>query len=374
MIGVKYLGPYQDSSGYGEATRNAIMALTTAGADICTEKIVFTKHHSDNPSVRTIQELSERKPDYKINILHVTPDLYKNYIEKGKYNIGHLFWETDRLPNAWVPSCNLLNEVWTGSELNAKAIRSSGVTVPIYIYPQSINTDIPEVRPYKIKDFDGLLFYSIFEWKERKNPRALLESFWKEFKGLTDVALLIKAHIGDYEKEGVEKILHEARLWKNTLGFKDTPKVFICTNHLTYEEKHRLHKTGVCFVSSHRGEGWGLPQVEAALHTKSIISTKYGGVHEHWTAKQYKPVEFDLVPIKQIYNKYYEPGMQWAEINQEDLRKKMRRIYDVWSNPKSRGILKITANAARNYVKTFFSYQVVGKAMLERLQEIEKSL
>lgn len=375
MIKVCYCAPFTDASGYGEASRNAIQALVVAGADICTQKVKFTKHTFPGDFLtKSAEELSERQVDYQIKIIHTTPDVYKNYIEKGKYNIGHLFWETDKLPASWVASCNQLDEIWTGTELNRKSIQDSGVKVPVKVYPQSINLAVPDVRPFKLPNFDGFLFYSIFEWRERKNPKALLDAFWKEFKGQKDVALLIKTHKGDFQKDAVEAIIHEARTWKNELGFKDTPKVFICTNVLSTEEKHRLHKTGNCFVSAHRGEGWGLPQVEAVLHKNPVISTKYGGVHEYWDGKHYKPVKFELVPIKQIHNKYYEPGMKWAEVDADDLRRRMRDMYELSINKKKKGLVKISAAMGKNYANAVFDYKSVGDRMLKRLGEIQATL
>ncbi len=41
-----------------------------------------------------------------------------------------------------------------------------------------------------------------------------------------------------------------------------------------------------CFVSAHRGEGWGVPQMEAMLMGKPIISTSCGGIHEHLKDKE----------------------------------------------------------------------------------------
>jgi len=372
-MSVCYAGPFLDASGYGEASRNAIQALVVAGADICTQKVVFTNVSSPNNLLaKSAEELSERKIDYKIKIIHTTPDIYKNYIERGKYNIGHLFWETTSLPKSWVAPCNLMDEIWTGTELNKKTIQDSGVTVPVRIFPQSINIDIPSVKPYKISNFDGFLFYSIFDWKERKNPKALLNAFWKEFKGSKDVALLIKT--GNYPQQEVEQIIHEAKLWKNELGFKDTPRVFFCTNILTDIEKHRIHETGDCFVSAHRGEGWGLSQVEATLHSKPVISVGFGGVHEYWRARNYKAVNFSLVPIKQIYNKYYEPGMKWAEVDESDLQEKMRKIYESWLPIKTRKLLKARATPSRNMTVSSFNYKIIGRMMLDRLSEIEATL
>lgn len=375
MTTVKYLGPYGDHSGYGEATRNAIFALKTANVDVITEKVGFTgKKFEAGITHEVSQSLEKKSGVYKIKILHVTPDLYPNYIEKGKHNIGHLFWETDKLPASWVAPCNKMDELWTGTLYNATVIKNSGVTVPIYVFPQSCDTNINTSRPFKLPGERRLTFYSIFEWNERKNPKALLEAYWKEFKNEKDVCLLLKVHKGDYEEEGFRQIRSDIMSWRASLGFDTYPDVFLCTRLLSRDEMQRLHATGDCFISAHRGEGWGLPQVEATMANKPIISVRYGGVHEYLKSHNLFSVEYALVPVVKYFNKYYEPGMLWAEANEESLRKKMRQVHRIYTNPKTRRLLGLKSSSSKKIVKAQFSYEVVGQQMAYRLGEIDRKL
>ena len=377
MISVKYCGPYADHTGYGEANRNAIMALVTAGCDVVTEKVSFTQKKGEyGVTYHMAEDLSSKKSPCKIKILHVTPDLYKNHIEKGKYHIGHLFWETDKLPAKWVPSCNLMDEIWTGAPSTAQAIKDSGVRQPIFVFPQAINTKVTEARPFKFtKDqADKFIFYSIFEWKERKNPRALLTSFWKEFKDDKDVVLLIKTSLGDYTEEEKQKILNDAKLWKATMGYSSYPDVYLCIKLLNREEMTRIHSTGHCFVSAHRGEGWGIPQVEASILGNPVISTRIGGVHEFWKGKHFRFVEYEMVPIDQTYDRYYEVGQNWAEVSEEHLRHRMRKMYETWKQPKGKQLLKLIGSQGKSFSQTNFSYEKVGRDMALRLEIIERSI
>lgn len=350
------------------------MALVTAGCDVVTEKVRFvSKKCEHSVAYQVAEELKDKKTPYNIKILHVTPDIYKNYIEKGKYHIGHLFWETDRLPKSWVTSCNLLDEVWTGTEWNAKVIRDSGVKKPVIVYPQAVNTKLESKRPYLLPKKDVFVFYSIFEWSERKNPKALLQAFWKEFKDDKDVVLLIKTFKGDYSDEGRATIFNDIKRWKNELGFTSYPTVYVCTELLDRDGITRFHATGNCFVSAHRGEGWGLPQAEAAILGKPIISTKIGGIHDYMNGRHYKFVEYDLVPIKQNINKYYEVGMLWAEVKEESLRERMRRMYEIWKTQEKR-IMSLQGSLAKRLVIDSFSYAIVGRDMASRLDMINREL
>lgn len=371
---IKYCGPFTDPTGYGEANRNILLSLLSTGVGVVTQPVKFTNNTIADQATALASELSSSSAPYNIQILHITPDAYHLYMEKGKYHIGHLFWETSRLPKGWEVACNKMDEIWTGSKTTKEAIESSGVTVPVHVFPQPIDTNIPQVQPFPLPNFKGFVFYSIIDWKERKNPRKLLEAYWKEFKGQQGMVLLIKTGSGDYTPAQSQQIIEEARSWKNQMGFKDVPRTMLYTNLLSVEDKHRLHETGTCYVSAHRGEGWGLPQVEALLHNNPVISTSYNGVHDWLKGRHYKPVAYNLVPIGNTFNKYYEPDMLWAEADEASLREKMRYMFDTWNHPKRKQLIHMSSSVGRNFVKMEFNLKEVGTLMAKRLEEIEDTI
>lgn len=377
-MNVCYTAPVFDASGYGEASRNYVKALYEAGINIKVQPVKFTTAKLDDKDLtRLSQELSTRDIPYQIKILHVTPDIYKNYMEKGKYHIGHLFWETDRLPKTWVAACNQMNEIWTGSDYGKQVIEKSGVTVPVFVIPQPLEINPPEVRPYRLPNFpeDGLIFYSIMDWNERKNPRKLIEAYWKEFKAdPDDMCLLIKTNKGEFTVEHAKEIIAEVKGWRNSLGWREAPRVFFCTDLLDREGIYRLHETGTVFVSTHRGEGWGRGQAEASVFGNPVISTGYGGIHDYWNMKSCKKVDYNLVPIDKVYNKYYEPGMLWAEADEASLRKHLRWAKDYFFDSKRKRLLKAFGTTGGRITKSLFSFETVGKQMEERLTLIERNL
>jgi glycosyltransferase involved in cell wall biosynthesis len=372
-VPVLYCGPISDASGYGEATRNAILALHEAGCDIKTQKVSFTGGVTyKTRGSKLAEELSTRDVDYKIKIIHTTPDTYYLYKEKNKYNIGHLFWETDKLPQGWVQGCNLLDEIWTGSEQQAKMITDSGVTVPVWYFPQAGEINIERLRSYTLPNFSGIVFYSIFDWNERKDPKTLINTFWKEFKGESNVCLLIHTHKGSYSADGTKELISEVKRWKQELGWNDTPRVFICTENLDEEGKTRLHRTGDCYVTTSRGEGWNIPLAEATAHRKPVISPKNGGITDYFTNKHYYRVEAEKIKINKVFNKYYEPDMFWLKVDEKSLRERFRQVYAYLSNEKSKTIPSIKSGFAHQVLKDF-SYKKVGEEMKKRLEEIQNA-
>lgn len=227
-MNVAYLGPLRDYSGYGEANRHYIAALHAAGVNVAAQLVTYVSDISDFGKLgQLMTELVDNKPDYKIKIMHTTPDQFKKHLEPGKYHIAHFFWETDRVPEQFAEGLQLVNEIWTGSKANEAAIRKAGVKVPVYIFPQPIETEREEVEPYALDGFDGFLFYSIFEWIDRKNPAALLQAFYEEFTKGENVGLLIKTYFKNFSLVNKRMIADQAANIKREFGSDNSPPVFL---------------------------------------------------------------------------------------------------------------------------------------------------
>jgi glycosyltransferase involved in cell wall biosynthesis len=174
-------------------------------------------------------------------------------------------------------------------------------------------------------------------------------------------------HLGGEE---FQRIKSDIKRWKYEMGLKSYPRVLLLTKMLKREDIMRLHLTGDCFVSAHRGEGWGIPQVEAMVLGKPIISTNLGGVHEMLqNNKNALLTNFTWSNVTNMdFAPWYGKEQKWADVEINDLRAKMRFIYE---NPdKAREI----GTEAQQFVKRSLSYKVVGKMMSDRLYEIRKRL
>lgn len=370
-MNICYTGPFFDYSGYGEANRHAVAALHAAGCSVQAQTVTYVRDSADfGPLGNMIEEMTKTDLKYRIKILHTTPDQYKKYMEPGLYHIGHFFWETTKVPSQFVENLQLMDEIWTGSLYNKLALEHSGITKPIYVFPQATETGRPIMEPYRIPDFDGYLFYSIFEWTDRKNPQALLDAYWHEFQRGEKVGLLLKTYFKDFSRRNKEKISDAIGALKRKSGLTDFPPIFVFSDLMDRHQISRLHNTGDCFVSAHRGEGWGIPQVEAMLHSKPIISTNCGGVHEYLNPDVAMLVPYNQVRVSGMGHSsfWYTPDQSWADINVEELRKCMRYAYD------SREIVKNMGGRAHQLVNERFNLTRVGIEMSERLLIIESKL
>lgn len=378
MVSVAYHGPYLDYSGYGEANRQFINALVAAGVDVESQLVRFTPKKDIDLGVAAdvAAGCSQPRNDYKIKIIHTTADVMYRYVEGGKYNISHLFWETDKLPRSFVEGLELVDEIWTGSEANKQAILNSGVEKPIFVFPQPFITDnsnigFVDIISNKVDDL-YYKFYSIFEWTDRKNPELLIKSFLSEFDGVKDVCLVLKVYFQDNDnKTNDQEILASIRKFVSDLNLISPPLIVVVMTITNKQTVMSLHNSCDCYVSPHRGEGWGIPIVEAMSVGNPVIVSSYGGIGEYLNDnKNGYPLPYNLVPLNGMNHArhYYELGQNWAEIDESIFRQKMRFVYENQAEAKRVG------NTAKSFVKSRLSPLVVGKLMRKRLEEIERNL
>ncbi len=366
MINVRYVSAGRNPSGYGEASRNFITSLFTAGVNLTCETISQmpeTTSYGLNGAI--LANLEGRKIPYKITIVHLTPDLLPTY--KDGYTISHLFWEVDKLPKEWIEPLNSIDEIWTGSTGMSEMIKRSRVTTPCYVFPQPIFTGRAEetIEPFTLptKDFT---FYSIFQWIDRKNPKTLLMAYWKAFEGNDKVSLLLKTYRVNYSNSEFELIKKEIEGWKKEANLSHYPKIYLCRNLLSEGQMLKLHKTGDCFVTSSTGEGWNRPMMEAMLMGKPCISGDHGGITDHITNTHYYPVSGKLTKATtQSHIPWYDGQyMNWNILDEVELAKTMQEVYSDYDKALQR------ARKSQDYVINEFSFRKVGDLMRNRLGEI----
>lgn len=371
-MNVAYLGPLKDYSGYGEANRHFVCALDEAGITVIPQLVSYSREISDFGALGArIEPWFGRKDNYRIKILHTTPNVFTRHLEPGKYHIAHFFWETDRVPEEFAAGLRLCDEIWTGSEGNKSAIVKAGVDKPVYIFPQPVDTDVATQDPYVIPDFDGLLFYSIFEWTDRKNPEGLLDAYWREFQDGENVGLLLKTYFRDFNLQNKRMIRNQIEALKNRSGLKKFPPVFLYMDLMDRRHVERLHQTGDVYVSAHHGEGWGVPQVQAAVFGNPMISTGYGGCHEYFDdAYNANLIPYTMEPVHGMSHssEWYNSRQNWAEVDAKAFRGAMRWAY---TNPKE---AEVMGERAKARAKDDFNFEHVGALMRYRLGNIEATL
>ncbi len=376
MIAVAYTGAFQDFSGMGEAARQIVTALDVAGVTVVgkLERYAPSSDMDFGAVGKTAMRCCANPDKYRIQILHVTPDEFPRLKEDGVYTVAHFFWETDRLPAVFIRGMESVDEIWAGSQATVDAIRRSGIDKPVHIFPQPTATDVPDVVPYdssQTEGFNGWLFYNIFEWTERKNPALLINAYLSEFRDGENVGLLLKTYFQSFAPTNIPNMRDRITAIMRTHRGVNLPPIFLELNPLSRNGIHSVHARSDCYVSPHRGEGWGIPAVEAMAHGNPVIITGYGGVAEYVTdGTDGMLLPYIMGPVTGMTHatRYYSADQNWADVAEADLRDKLRYAYD------NQEVMTKIGGSGQQLVRDRFNYMTVGDMMKARLETIGASL
>jgi len=190
---ILYIGHYKDGTGWGDAAKNNIIALSKAGVDVVPRAISYNEKDSEpDEEISKLEQKSSEGCD--ICIQHTLPS---NYVYDSNFkNIGYLATESsDFVDTAWQKNINMMDELWVPSEYVKNSCVKSGVTIPIKIAPHCLNIDsyLKAEDGAKISQLlNTFNFAFVGEFIERKNIQALIKAFHTEFHPKENVSLLIK--------------------------------------------------------------------------------------------------------------------------------------------------------------------------------------
>ena len=368
IIGIKYIAPLLDGSGYARAARDYVLALYNLGIQLTIEPMVFEQAKPDfGKSKEIFDYLIGRDIEYNIVLIHSTPEFYSKYKEAGKLNIGYTIWETTKLHTSWSRLINNnIDKVMVGCDWNVEVFKESGVTIPICCIPHTIsNTDANGIEEYNISGIKDstYVFGFVGQFTERKDPVSLLKAFWYAFQNKEDVALVFKSYRSDYSDQEKEAVKFTIQKLKKVTVFDNYPPIHFIPDMLTEDEMRGLYKRMDCYLSLDRGEGFGLAPFTAGAYGKPVIATGFGGVNQYLKKDNSYLVDYTLTPVHGMpYSPWYNATQLWAQANVLDGAKKMREVFTNQPQAKVKGL------RLKEFINTNFSYEVIGKKIVKEIE------
>lgn len=300
------------NTGYGKATLNMIELFKATG------HVINIIHPGRKAPVADID-------------FFLRPPVWTGGTSKRK--IAYFYWEAIPLPQPWAASLNSVDEIWAPCELVKRCCEMAGFKGKIHIVPTpAMPIDFSEVKDLEIESLsnDSFVFYSIFQWHNRKGWRELLSAYFDEFNSNENVSLIVKTNPINPSLQN--EIINNVISLKSDFSYKETPKLVLLPYVMSEEEILSIHKRGHCYVAPHHGEGWGMPIHDAIMAGKQIIATKFGGVIEFLQEESFHSIPFKMSPVTGMeWNAAYSPNQSWASPDVGELKKIMR---DVFSNYK----------------------------------------
>ena len=367
--GIKYVAPVYDGSGYAEASRQYIQALHSLGIPLTVDTVSFEPLRPDlGETGKLIHSLENNDIDYNIKLMHLTPEHYPKFKEDSMFNVGYSIWETSKLHPTWPGYINEnIQLAFVGCDWNIEVYKESGVTVPLVKIPHGIDVSaFEDVEAFQIGSVneDDFVFYSIFQWTERKHPLALIKAYWSEFRADENVVLVLKTYRSDYSEREKDVIRDTIVRLKKIMFFDDYPRILLITDMLSRDEILGLHKSGDCFVLFHRSEGFGLPHFEAMACGNPVITTGMSGNMEFTKPEHSYLVDYTWTPVFGMpWCPWYRGEQWWAEPDIQHGAKQMRYVYENQEEAFEKGEL------GSKYVAENFTWEKVARMMIDAITE-----
>lgn len=312
-------------SGYAGSSRSFVLALDRLGTSVAYKYVygpgtVFPTPEPELSDSYVVNMVRSREFGHAdVQVVYAQGDVFAR--NTGKYRIGFTMLEVDGLPPEWVRQANMMDEVWVPSTFNERTFRDSGVKVPIRVVPLGIDTAYFSPQIHSLKQADVYTFLSVFEWGERKAPEVLLQAFSDEFGADEPVRLICKANNFDPSFRIRDKIT-ELALRPNG------GRIIVAENQILQQyELAVLYRSADCFVLPTRGEGWGMPILEAMACGLPVIATNWSSQTDFMTEQNSLPLAVEQLIPAEAKCPYYE-GFRWAQPSYEHLRKLMRWTFE----------------------------------------------
>ena len=356
-FGVNLIGFARGELGIGEDIRQVALALEAVDIPVCI--LDFAPGKNISQSDDTAERLMSDRPLYGINIFCLTGIETTRYVcerglstVEGRYNIGLWPWE---LPD-WPENCRhayaCVDEIWGISEFTANAHRFAA---PRPVITMGLPVELGPIGPQTRADFglpkQAYLFafaFDISSSAERKNPEGLISAFQKAFprEPASEVGLVLK----------VSHAETKSRLWKKIRGYAQLdPRIHVVERTMRRPELLALLNACDCYVSLHRGEGFGRCLAEALLLERQLIATGFSGNMDFCREPRVALVRHTMRPV-QPGEYMWSEGQSWAEPDIDHAAELMRSVRN---NPRD--------TKSRDYD---FSPATIGARYATRLREI----
>jgi len=259
--------------------------------------------------------------------------------------------ETESCNPEWVLRCNLMDAVIVPSEHAKKSLERSGnLDVPVFIIPEWFFNNITE-EDFSENEFANMSFDTSFNFliisqltgqtpeTDRKNIFNTIRWFCETFKDDPDVGLVLKTNHGrgtsidrELTKNLIRKIIGEIRQG-------EFPKIHLVHGNLEESEICGLYKNPSikCLINLTRGEGFGLPILEAAASSLPVIVTNWSAHTEFLSLGKFLKIDYDIVkvPDEKIDNRIFVPNVKWADPHEKDFKRKILKFRKKPSLPES---------------------------------------
>ena len=375
--------PLLTNSGYGVHSRQVFSWLLSKDVDLDVECLswgntpwVIDEKEFGGLVGEAMQRSVKLSPPYDVAFQLQLPDEWDTSL--AKVNVGmSAFVETDKCSYQWVDCCNKVDKVIVPSTFTKNVVKRSGMLLKqIDVIPEWYNENITNNNHKKVDlssvdtSFNYLMICQLTAQNpdlDRKNLINTLRWLFEYHKDDKDVGIILKTNMGRGSKR--DKI-HTTKYINHVVEtFRKSPYPKLHFIHGNMEEKEiaGLYKNEKisAFVTATRGEGYGLPIVDAAAAGIPVIATNWSGHLEFLKEGSFIPIDYELKEISddKIDDRIFFKNFKWAEPSKESFFDALGNLKNNYSEHRERatkGSEIVSKNFSKQNIKKMYDSLLEG--------------
>eukprot|EP01064_Diplonema_japonicum_P005501 TRINITY_DN13667_c0_g1_i2.p1 TRINITY_DN13667_c0_g1~~TRINITY_DN13667_c0_g1_i2.p1 ORF type:complete len:757 (+),score=127.00 TRINITY_DN13667_c0_g1_i2:39-2309(+) len=348
----------------------------------------LTRLHQDKKWIKdfknkTAWEASER---IAVWVSHKDPGSITQPRKLGRrpdWVVGRSMYEFTKIDPNWIPNANsndLLDEIWVPSSFVWAVFGMNGVKkekltvvpepIDVHFYDPKTVPKAPDLLPnYREKNYK---FLSVFKLEPRKGWDILLEAYLSAFSPTDPVSLYLVCYIwGVADSRNPKTVMAAVQKKAVELGYplEKQPHIEVITQEVSEKQMASIYRTADAFVLPTKGEGWGLPIIQAMSMGMPAVATNWSGNTDFMNDGNSLPIKVERLeelPADSMYGS--AKGKVWAVPSVSHLKEHMLLLF------KDPELGCKIGRAARKHIVENYSDEVIARVVEERLGVIKKTV
>jgi glycosyltransferase involved in cell wall biosynthesis len=344
-------GPLLSTTGYGVHSRQVFSWALSKGWNVRVIIVpwgICTYHINPGAEDGLIAEIMERShpfpqhmiPDLSLQIQ--LPDEWDPKLAKNNIGITAGVEGTICSPE-WIKNCQAMQHVIVPSNFTRDTFVRCGLAEDkISAVPESYSCGFKEV-PGGLEmrealsslptSFNFLMFGQLTGQNpetDRKNTFWGLKWFAEQFKDDPDVGLIVKTNMGRMTTVDRSRTTDLFNALLREIRPGPYPRFYLAHGLMDKNEITELYMSDhvKALLAPTRGEGWGLPILDAAVCGLPVIATNYSGHMDFLKKVKFLPVEYESAPVppSKIDGRIWVEGAEWVDIKEESFKRRISKF------------------------------------------------